>query len=281
MNLDAYMDDFGRELKRARPPRQHRRLLIAAPTALALTAVGVIALPRGDGIDAIAEARQALAPGNDIVHMVIEYKPPAGDKKAPRIVMPKMEQWYAAAPNRWRTRTEFSGNAVRRFPASEQIFANGSIRIYDQRKDVVNIYRGVRMVTPAGVAGPGFAGGDPATELRKQLDAGDVRDDGVVEHDGKPVRRLVREQKIGLRMQQRFVFYMDPQTFAPLGGRMYFTLNRKRRFMSEFTISTYERIPLTDESKQLLHFDKTPSTKYVWHDIRKPRGKVKPAVRVG
>jgi hypothetical protein len=103
----------------------------------------------------------------------------------------------------------------------------------------------------------------------------------VVEHDGKPVRRLVREQKIGLRMQQRFVFYMDPQTFAPLGGRMYFTLNRKRRFMSEFTISTYERIPLTDESKQLLHFDKTPSTKYVWHDIRKPRGKVKPAVRVG
>jgi hypothetical protein len=281
MNLDAYMDDFGRELQRARPPRQHRRLLIAAPAALALTAVGVIALPRGGGIDAIAEARQALAPGNDIVHMVIEYKPPAGDKKAPRIVMPKMEQWYAAAPERWRTRMEFSGNAVRRFAPHEQIFAHGSIRIYDERKDVVNIFRGVHMVTAAGVPGPGFAGGDPATELRKQLDAGDVRDDGVVEHDGKQVRRLVREQKIGRRMQQRFVFYMDPQSFAPLGGRMYFTLNRKRRFMSEFTISKYERIPLTDESKRLLHFEKTANTKYVWHDIRRPKGKVAPAKRVG
>jgi hypothetical protein len=277
MNLDAYMDDFGRELKRARPPRP-KRALIVAPAALALTAAGVIALPRGDGIDAIAEARQALAPKDEIVHMVVQIKPPA-NARGPHFVIPKTEQWYSAAQNRWRTRTELVRGPHGHAADVEQIYADDSIRFYDKKRDVVTIMRGIKMVVPVGSTGPGVTGGDPATDLRKQLDAGDLRDDGVVSHDGRQVRRLVREQKIGKRNTQRFIYYMDPQTFAPLGGRMYFSLGSRRTFMSEFVISGYERIPLNAESEKLLRFDKTPNTQYVWRDARTPKH-ARPGVRV-
>ena len=262
MNLDAFMDDFGRDLHRAgeRPPRRtRRRLLIAVPAATGLAAVGVVLLPRGDGIDAIAEARQALAPGNEIVHMVIEFKSP---ERGPRVVMPKTEQWYATGPDRWRSRSQIGAQTT----LFEQIVSHDRVRLYDKRRDVVRIYTGVK----AFPVGPGLAGGDPATELRKELAAGDVRDDGVVTHDGKQVRRLVRDKKIGHSNTQRFVYYMDPQTFAPLGGRMYFDFAKNRRIAAEFTISGYERIPLNAETKKLLTFDKTPDTKYVWRDLTRP-----------
>jgi hypothetical protein len=127
----------------------------------------------------------------------------------------------------------------------------------------------------------GVGGGYPATELRKQLDAGDLRDDGVVTHDGRQVRRLVREQKMGKRHTQRFVYYMDPQSFAPLGGRMYFGFGSKRTFMSEFTISEYERLPLNEENEKLLEFEKTADTKYVWKDAVTPKRSKAAAERRG
>src|SRR4051812_43762636 len=264
MNLDAFMDDFGRDLHRAadRPPRRaRRRLLIAVPAATGLAAVGVVLLPRGDGIDAIAEARQALAPGNEIVHMVIQFKSP---ERGPGVALPRTEQWYATGPDRWRTRTQVGarGNQF------EQIVSKDRVRLYDKRRDVVRIFTGVKL---AGAVGPGLTGGDPATELRMELAAGDVRDDGIVTHDGRQVHRLVRDQKVGRGPgTQRFVYYMDPQTFAPLGGRMYFDFAKNRRTVAEFTISGYERIPLNAESRKLLQFDKTPDTRYVWRDVTRP-----------
>ena len=269
MTLDRFMDDFGRDLRRvaAKPPRRTaRRLLVAVPAAAGLAAAGVIALPRGDGVDAIAAARAALAPTNEIVHMKIQFKP-SGDRGL-RFAMPATEQWYSASLGRWRTRMDVTGpHAV----SVDQIFGGDRVRMYDRRRDVVTVYRGVHFGT--GRLGPGMAGGDPATELRKELDAGDLRDDGIVTHDGRQVRRLVRDEQGNAGFKQRFVYYMDPQTFAPLGGRMYFTVKAKRTIMSEFTISGYERIPLTAASRKLLSFDKTDQTKFAWRDLPKPRKK--------
>ena len=39
--------------------------------------------------------------------------------------------------------------------------------------------------------------------------------------------------------------------------------------MLEFTVEGYERLPLNAETEKLLKFDKTPDTKYVWHDGRR------------
>ena len=104
--------------------------------------------------------------------------------------------------------------------------------------------------------GPGVLGGDPSTDLRAMLAAGDVRDDGVVTVDERSVRRLVSDQ----HEAGRLVYYMDPQTFAPLGGRLYFG----RVPALEFTVEDYERLPLNAETEKLLTFEETPKTKHVW-----------------
>jgi hypothetical protein len=265
MSLDRFMDDFGRDLHRAatpKPRKRSRRLLLAAPAATGLAAVGVIALPRGDGVDAIAAARQALSPDNEIVHMVIE---PKTAKSGLRVMIPRTEQWYSASLQRWRTKSELLRGTRTATPRPfEQIYGGDRVRMYDARRDVVTIYDGIKLRANAPV---GIAGGDPATELRKQLDAGDLRDDGVVTHDGRQVRRLVRVQKGKGSFRQQFVYYMDPKTFAPLGGRMSLTVRNRQTFSTEFVITHYERIPLTDESRRLLQFDKTAQTKYVWRKV--------------
>ena len=70
MNLDAYMDDFGRDLKRVAAKRRARRrvarFLLPAVPALA---VAFAVIPRGGDVDAVAAARVVLAPnGRDRPH---------------------------------------------------------------------------------------------------------------------------------------------------------------------------------------------------------------------
>jgi hypothetical protein len=258
MNLDAYMDDFGRDLERAAARRRSRRrlarraLLPALPVGAAL-AVAVTALPGGGGdVDAVAAARAALAPDGEIVHMKIELR------EGERLFMPS-EQWYAANPTRWRTRFEgprIPGEKTR----IETGFSDGRLRFYDERTDTVTIWRNAKV--PHATA-PGLFGGDPATDLREQLGNGDVRDDGVVTYDGRPARRLVREHTVK-QMKQRFVYYTDPVTFEPIGGQLSIR-HKDGRILGgpRFTVTKYERLPLNATTERLLELDKTPKTRYV------------------
>jgi len=248
MNLDAYMDDFGRDLKRVAAKRRARRrvarFLLPAVPALA---VAFAVIPRGGDVDAVAAARAALAPNGAVVHMKIELK--AGD----RVVFP-VEQWYAADPVRWRTRSEGWG-AVR---GMETMFRNGRVRFHDARRDVVTIWR---TDSYPGAKGPSLFGGDPATDLREELGKGDVRDDGVVTHDGRQVRQLVRTERND-GFTRRFVYYVDPATFEPIGGRLTIGRTGGKTFRGpEFTVTLYERLPFDE---RLLEFEKTPDTRYVW-----------------
>jgi hypothetical protein len=251
MNLDTYMDDFGRDLERAAARRRpaRRAVLLALPAGAAL-AVAVLALPGSGGdVDAVAAARAALAPEGEIVHMKIELR----DRG--RRFMPS-EQWYAAKPTRWRTRFEGSGANGR----IETGFSDGRLRFYDARTDTVTIWRNAKV--PQATA-PGLFGGDPATDLRAQLGQGDVKDEGVVTYDGRPARRLVRVQTTR-QITQRFVYYTDPDTFEPLGGQLSIR-HQDGRVMGgpRFTVTEYERLPLDETTERLLKLDKTPKTRYV------------------
>jgi hypothetical protein len=255
MNLDRYMDDFGRELSRARPRRSRAPLALAGAAALG---AAVAFLPGPDhGVDAVAQAREALAPRGEIVHMVVSMR--VGN----RPIFPATEQWYAADPVRWRT-TQATGRSRpgQAVPVLfELAFHHGRVRSYDAQRDVVNIWP-----TRSGLAKvmtPGLVGGDPSTDLRAMLAAGDVRDDGVVTVNGRQVRRLVSEPK-DKGPSRQLVYYMDPQTFAPVGGRMYPVLRGRRMRPIEFTVDRYERLPINAENEKLLRFDKTPKTRHVW-----------------
>ena len=261
MTLDTFMDDFGRDLDRAARTRRRRRrrgtrLALAVPVAVAATIVAIAVPGKGGTVDAVAAARAALAPSGEIVHMKVQMG--FGGHQAG---LPPVEQWYASDPDRWRTRTE--GLDVRRNGRArpvqfETAFSNDRMRLYDQRRDVVTIWRSEKL--PRAARGPSLLGGDPATDLRAQLGKGDVRDDGIVTVDGKRVRRLVQDAE-----RQRFVYYMDPDTFAPVAGHVSLKRHDGKFFRGpQFKVVLYERLPLNDETEQLLKFDKTPKTKYVW-----------------
>jgi hypothetical protein len=270
MTLDHYLDGFGEDLARAGRTRRRRRrrarVALALPAAAAL-AVAVAVLPSANGVNALAEAREALAPTNEIVHMKVQTKVGKAGYG------PTTEQWYGGDPARWRM---VQGLVPARPPRArpgtptpgalpEMIYSNDRMRLYDKRRDVVTILSNLRLLKPMG---PSVLGGDPSTDLRAMLAKGDVRDDGVVTVDGRQVRRLVSERNDAGPLR-RLVYYMDPQTFAPLGGRMYFGDRRRPAFV--FEVTEYERLPLNEETEQLLKFDKTPDTKYVWRDLKRPR----------
>lgn len=247
MNLDAYMDSFGRDLTRAartRRRRAGRRLALAVPVAVAAAAVAIVVPGGGGTVDAIAAARAALAPEGGIVHMKIR----SGNGRGRAL---EIEQWYAADPERWRTSAYVRGRG--RVEMGE---VNGRLRVRDDRRDVITIYRDAQLAR-----GATPIGSDPAADLRAQLAAGDVRDDGVVTVDGRQVRRLVRDRRAGA-FTHRLVFYMDPATFAPLGGHD--VILRKGRAplrMGAFTVTGYERLPF---DARLLTLSRTPKTRYVW-----------------
>jgi hypothetical protein len=262
MTLDRYMDDFGADLARAARARVRRRrrlrLALALPGAAAL-AVAASTLPGTGSVDGVAAAREALAPANEIVHMKVQTR------LGKDAIGPTTEQWYAGDPTRWRSVSSFNALRRRAAPALEMAeiaYFNDRIRIYDKHRDVVTILNGPTALKPMG---PSVLGGDPSTDVRAMLAAGDVRDDGVVTVDGRSVRRLVSDQT-DFGPRRRLVYYMDPQTFAPLGGRVYFDSERRVPTL-EFTVEVYERLPLNAETQRLLRFEETPSTKHVWRRL--------------
>ena len=105
------------------------RLALALPGAAAL-AVTVAALPGTEGdVDAVAAAREALAPSDEIVHMKVRMRMPKND------LGPTTEQWYASDPARWRSVQSFDPPRNARpqpVPVMHQMaYSNDRIRMYD------------------------------------------------------------------------------------------------------------------------------------------------------
>ena len=262
MNLDAYMDDFGRDLKRTTKSRTHRRRIGILIPAGAAAALGVALLPSGHSVDAIAAARAALSPSGEIVHMKVQV---LGRKGA--VVVGPTEQWYAADPARWRVVFDVpsrpGAHAAAVAGQVQVAYTPNRVRQYVSKSDKATVYTGIGSEATT----PGLAGGDPSTTLRDQLAKGDVRDDGVVTVDGRKVRRLVSTSKMG-KMTRRLVYYMDPDTFVPLGGRQSFDGPKNSHFQIDFKITDYKRIPFNAETAKLLQIQHTDHTTFAWKTIK-------------
>jgi hypothetical protein len=267
MNLDAYMDDFGRDLARATRTRRRRARVLLALPAGAAAALAVALIPTSRGIDAIAEAREALSPNGEIVHMKIEIT-------TPNLGGPT-EQWYTADPARWRLIYTVPEHRAGVAGPIEVSYSGDRLRQYVPERDVATIYTGIPDVKHLT---PGLAGGDPTTEVRDQLATGDIDDDGVVTVAGRAVRRLVATTKTG-HFTRRLVYYMDPKTFAPVGGRESFQGPRGAPLEVAFKITGYERMPLNDETAKLLDIHHTDRTKFIWKDLTRSPAKPSRAIK--
>ena len=205
---------------------------------------------RAEGdVDAVAAAREALAPTDEIVHMKVRMK-------CPRTISARRSSSGTRAIRRAGGRASPCDAAGTPRAGGDAEMAYRTIACGCTTSAVTSCRSGERRCRPMS---PSILGGDPSTDLRAMLAQGDVRDDGVVTVDGR-VGAPARQRAEGLG--RRLVYYMDPQTFAPVGG--HFSLLRPGGKYSRgpsFTVTLYERLPF---DARLLEFEKTPATRYVW-----------------
>jgi Sigma-70, region 4 len=188
---------------------RRRRLTVGGLAVAACLATVLVLLGVGSGggrrLDVVAQARAALAPPQEIVHVVVTsslIKPPRGPSRPLTT-----EQWYA----------------------------RGVQRIYRSRDNTLNVYRGTR--------GP-FEGTRAVLErsrrrLRAMLAVGRLRDTGEVTVGGRTVRRLIGQERVHEArgtFAQRTTYDVDPQTFAPLGGTVEFVLAHGAKVAMRFHV---------------------------------------------
>jgi len=259
------MDGFGAQLARAearltaRRVRRRRLTLGGLATTAALATVLVllgIGTGGGRSLDVLAQARAALAPPREVVHIVVTSSL-VGRHSRPLTT----EQWSATDPPRWRIAVDDG--------RQEMAYAHGVQRVYFRPRNALSIYRGY---SDKGVPSkaPGMFGNDPVAGLREMLAAGKLRDAGEISVSGRTVRRLVGEMRIrGSDFVQRISYDVDAKTFAPLGGTLVFLLAHGHRVTMRFHVDRYERLPLTAENAKLLTIQTNGQTKVTVHQLRR------------
>jgi hypothetical protein len=261
------MDGFGAELARAearmtaRRARRRRVTLggLAASGALAAVLVLVgIGGGGGRGLDVFAQARAALAPPREVVHLVVTSSL-VGRHSRPLTT----EQWSATDPPRWRISMD-DGH-------QQMAYARGVQRVYFRPRNALSIYRGYSAKSVPSKA-PGMFSNDPVAGLRAMLAAGKLRDAGEVTANGRTVRRLVGEMRTPERgddFVRRITYDVDAKTFAPLGGTLEFLLAHGHSSTMRFDVDRYERLPLTTENAKLLTIHTNAQTKVTVHQLKR------------
>ena len=292
-HFERYLDAFGAQLAQADvPPPRPRRPRYALATAVALVAIGVATVvlsASGERLDPIAEARAALAPPGDIVYMKITSEtisPGASSVPAPQT----SEQWSATNPLRWRYVTNVRGGSMGTviggrdvtITRQETSYGAGVLRYYLAAPDRLTVTRGfddedVAARLPSAL---GQGSGDPEADLRSLLFEGRVTDLGEQQLGGRTVRRFVVERHPKAANDPptslRLVYDVDPQTFAPVEGRMsvWFGSDTQRpRVTTRMRVDVYRRIPLNATTARLLRINTTPRTKATFDTKQRQRAR--------
>ena len=289
--LDRYLDDFGGRLAGAPPARRRPRRIIVAICGAAMTAVlaALVLSASGERLDPVAEARAALAPAGDIVYMKITSKhhsPTANSVPPPRTA----ELWSARDPLRWRF-VETIPRPSRRaggmadasgpiFGRSELSYGEGEQRAYLAERDVLTVTTGYGDGSSAARIPSllGAGAGDPQSDLRAMLADGKVTDEGERQVGGRTIRRFVsvrrRDAANDPAIVWRLVYDVDPDTFAPLEGRISLRFPGREpapRITTVMHVDAYERIPLDATTAKLLEIRTTPRTRVVTRTARQLR----------
>ncbi len=283
--LDVYLDEFGRGLvdstQRLRRRRRRRRVATGAAVVIGAAAMAVVlaGVPGGGQVDVIARARAQLTPGRDIIHIVMTTSAHGGPGALAFARQPPTETWSTDDPLRWRMTQRIPPPFPRKphqgfgvgfgydgypiYGLVQYTFADGRLRSYNPARDMITVYprSTAQQAVPSQFFGLARGSGDPAAQLRAALATGKVVDEGTRVVRGRTVRRLVATHLPG-RHGLRFVYDVDPTTFAPVDG----TVDLGRITLT-FRVPTYERIPLTARTARLLTIHPGPHTK-VFHQPR-------------
>jgi hypothetical protein len=253
-DLNRYLDDLGSALLDADRSRPRRGGIVAASgIALALGAAILLAIAARDGqrVDALASARAALSPNDEILHIRVRFALDASSQVEPtdRMVATK-EIWSAEGPSRWRI--------IQRLVNGDQLeraYAAGVIRVFDAQLGTLVEERNVGADSAEARSPSAFGSrGDREVDLHAMLARGELEDRGDRTVGGRLVRRLATPDDSDATT--RITYDVDPTTFSPIAGTIrYFgrgQLSQQPMAVLTFKVEAYERLSSTAENRELL-----------------------------
>lgn len=275
VQLDKFLDDFGRALPTEPPARVRRPVAAAGAVAVAAVVAFVILLASpgsSDRLNVIDEARAALDPQGEIVHVVTftryGIRNPSGNARS-SVKPQRAEQWSATNPPRYRVRFL---NA-QRGDAGEVDFRSGRQTATRVGFESYSITRGLSERSSAAEAiGPTPLGNDPVAKLRDLLADGRVRDAGLSTVGGRRTRRLTGVEFPGRPTERRYTYEIDRESYEPVrvtiamppllsGGRP-----GEDVFTATTTFERFETLPPTEANLRLLRITIPSGARIVLRD---------------
>lgn len=285
---DQLLEEFGRQLKSGEQNvrRRRRRRLRATGGVLVLAFTGTVALSligSGDGsrLEVLAQARAALAPAGEIVHLVTSTHFESRGGSAPAVgPTSKAEQWSSTSPLRWRVAfivptptTTPGGKPVGKLDGlvtgpMQFSYSGGTFEFYAQRPNTLEVRTGLSDESPrATPSGP--LGVEPVARVRKMLEQGQLRVAGKGTVDGKPVVRLVGDEPRGTNAPWPVEYDVNPVTYAPVRVAIEAAPARRRAGagvqVSVLQVDTYQLIPLNSSTASLLAIKPAGKTTVIRH----------------
>lgn len=257
-------------------PQRPRRRLAVAGAALGTVAVATLVVTLssdGGRLSVVAQARAALSPGEQILHVVAQtdvvFRHPSrvdtgSGPQTTTQVSTRSESWSADAPLRYRTTSR-----VRQLPDGregdpvETDYADGVARTASPADGTLRVARIHGLTASAFLAGvrADGAGGEPDQDrvavLRKMLADGQLRSAGTDTYDGRSVQRLVATDLATAgrdRSEQvaSMEYLVDADSFVPVRIQLSMAPSSSLVKTATTTFATYERVPATGDNARLL-----------------------------
>ncbi len=277
-SYDRLLEDFGHALAagaaRHAATRRARRRASAAALVLAGSGVTLLALAGAGSsprLDLAAQARAALAPPGQILHLVTtthieSAKHPGGGATS------TSQQWSASDPLRWRVAyyiptptTTPGGKPVRNLDGlltgpMQLSYSHGTEELYAQQPNTLEVTTGLRD-TAARAAPHGPLGVEPVATVRALLAAGKLHDAGRGTVNGLAVRRLLGAQPRGHNPPWPVEYDVNPATDAPVRVRVEAPPAAQPIGLGApviiVDIDAYQRLPLNSSTASLLQIQPT------------------------
>jgi hypothetical protein len=275
---ERLFEDFGQLLREAEamPARRRRghppRAALAALALAGVLAGALLLTGAGSGgrLDVLAQAKAALAPAGQVLHLVTtshmemrggsqaEIVGPEAEENTPRVA----ERWSASEPTRWRiAATVPFVSADGAHPEATQLaYAGGTEELYLQALNRLQITSGVSEDGARVSLHDGALGADPVARIHTMLEAGQLHNAGRGTVNGHAVERLLGDElgspPGGSRVPWPVEYDVDPNTYAPVrltveevGTRFPGNTGTPTQVVE---VDAYEQLPLNETTLALL-----------------------------